>query len=174
MNIRTKLKNILKENKGVMVIETAIVSIIIIICICGIVDLNSVMKKHNSISTTATYISRVVSKQGGVRTSPPDGYYSNYVTSQELFNNVQFVLNKAGIKNDDWDVYINDYKLSPNSYLPVFSRGESIKVSLKAKYKWSIVSQLTPIRLEQSKTANRNVVSTFKNRTSNENRTSIE
>ena len=160
-----KLKNILKNKKGMNTIETAIVSVIILMCIGGMIDLNTIIKKFNATSSTTSYISRTIAKQGGVRMNKPQSFNGNYVTSQELYSDVKSALNKAGIKDSDFQVTINGNKLQANSNLPIVTHGKTMKVELKIKYKWSFISQFNGGN-DFSKSSNRVVMSTFKYRTS--------
>lgn len=160
-----KLKQILKNQKGVNTIETAIISIIILMCIGAMMDLNNVIKKFNATSSTTSYISRTIAKQGGARTNKPTSFNGEYVTSQELYNDVKSALNNAGISDTDWSVTINGVKLQPNSNLAIVSYGGTMKVNLTIKYKWNFVSQFNGGNSFQ-KVSNRIVMSTFKYRTS--------
>lgn len=168
-----KLKKILKNKKGINTIETAIISIILLMCIGGMMDLNNVIKKFNATSSTTSYISRTISKQGGVRMSKPLSFNGEYVTSQELYEDVKSALNKSGIKDTEWSVTINGVKLQPNSNLAIVTYGNTMKVNLTINYKWNFVSQFNGGNSFQ-KVSNRVIMSTFKNRTSSNAGTVVE
>lgn len=160
-----KIKNILKSKKGLNTIETAILSIIILMCIGGMIDLNSIIKKFNATSSTTSYISRTIAKQGGVRMNKPQSFNGDYVTSQELYRDVKSALNKAGIEDSNFTVTINGYNLQPNSNLPIVTHGNNMKVELKIKYNWNFIRQFTGGK-DFQKTSNRIVMSTYKDRNS--------
>ncbi|MCC0671437.1 MULTISPECIES: hypothetical protein [unclassified Clostridioides] len=166
--------NTLKNNKGFTSLEVAIFSIIFLICIAGIMDFQNMQKKFNSISSTSTYISRVVGHQGGIRTSVPSNYLDSYVTSQKLYQDVKYILGKAGIAEEKWKVYINGYELSPDLYMPIIGRGTNITTQLKFSYDWDFLSQIIPIEKEQTKISMRNTISTFKLRESSNIDTEIK
>lgn len=168
-----KIRQILKNQKGMNTIETAIVSIIILMCIGAMIDLNNVIKKFNATSATTSYISRTIAKQGGARTNKPTSYSGDYITSQELYNDVKSALNKAGIKDTEWNVTINGVKLQPNSNLAIVTYGGTMNVNLTINYKWNFVSQFNGGNSFQ-KTSNRVVMSTFKYRTSSSVGTTVQ
>ncbi|HBG8471034.1 TPA: hypothetical protein KRH38_003382 [Clostridioides difficile] len=166
--------NTLKNNKGFTSLEVAIFSIILIICIAGIMDFQNIQKKFNSISSTSTYITRVVGHQGGIRTSAPSNYLDSYVTSQKLYQDVKYILGKAGIDEEKWKVYINGYELSPDLYMPIVERGTNITTQLKFSYDLNFLSQIIPVKKEQTKASVRNTISTFKLRESTDIDTEIK
>lgn len=168
-----KLKKILKNNKGLNTIETAILSVIILTCIGGLIDLNSIMKKFNATSSTASYISRTIAKQGGVRINKVPQYNGDYVTSRVLYNDVKKILNDAGVKDSEFTVKIDGTLLSPSTNLPIRSYGTSMKVELNIRYKWNFISQVTGVG-SFNKSSHRTVNSTFKNRTADDGASDIQ
>lgn len=160
-----KIRKKLKEIKGLNTIETAICTMIILVAIGGLIDLNGIMKKFNATASTTSYIARTISKQGGVRMNKPSSYSGQYVTSQSLYEDVKSNLNNAGIKDSEFRVRINGYTLSPNSNVPIVSYGGDLKVELTINYSWKLLSQFNGSQ-NFSKTSNRIVASSFKNRTS--------
>jgi len=62
-------------------------------------------------------------------------------------------------------VRINGYLLTPGSNIPVVSYGGDLKVELTVRYNWKLLSQFNGGQYF-SKTSNRVVASSFKNRNS--------
>ena len=160
-----KIRKKLKETKGLNTIEVAICSMIILVAIGGLLDLNGIMKKFNATSSTTSYIARTISKQGGVRMNKPSSFSGEYVTSQSLYSDVKSNLNNAGIKDSEFTVKINGYTLSSSSNVPIVTYGDDLKVELTINYSWKLLSQFTGGN-NYSKTSNRIVTSSIKNRTS--------
>lgn len=162
MNI---IKKILNNKKGLNTIETAIISIIIIMCIAGMIDLNTIIKKFNTTSSTTSYIARTIGKQGGIRTSKPDNFHGDYVTSQKLYQDVKSILNKAGIKDSEFSVTINGYPLHSGTNIPLTTYGTNMTIKLTIQYRWKLVQQFIKSSSFE-KTSNRIVMSTYKERES--------
>ena len=160
-----KIRKKLKEIKGLNTIETAICTMIILVAVGGLIDLNGIMKKFNATSSTTSYIARTISKQGGVRMNKPNSFSGEYVTSQSLYEDIKSNLNNAGIQDSEFTVKINGYTLSPSSNIPIVSYGGDLKVELTIHYSWKLLSQFTGGG-DFSKTSNRIVTSSFKYRTS--------
>lgn len=171
--IKKRIKDTLKSKKGINTIETAILSFIIIMCIGGMTDLNTIMKKFNATSSTTSYISRTVSKQGGVRTNAPESFSGDYITSSELYNDVKSVLNKAGISSSDFKVTINNQVLNNTTNIPIVNYGKNIDINLQINYKWKFTENFGASPT-YTKNSPRIAVSTFKNRTDSTDTTTVE
>lgn len=174
MKILNRLSKYIKNKKGLSSIETGILSIVIIFCIGGLTDLNGVMQKFNTLSTTANYISRIVGKQGGVRMYQPSGFDGTYINSSKLYSDVKKAMNDSGIEDKDFSIEIDGQTLKGNSNTPIKTRGEKIPVKLTIKYEMGFISNLTMNSKKYTKTAERDILSSFKNRTEVSGTTSVD
>lgn len=162
MNFMKKVRNRIKNKHGMTTIEIAICALIFIVAISGFVDLTQVLNKLNTISQTNSYIARTISKQGGVRTRNIDNFAGEYVTTQELYRNVETSLTRSGIPHNNWELYIDEYKIKPETNTPIRNYGETINIRLDVKYNWTLISNFIPGKITQTKKSYRNVVSTYK------------
>lgn len=169
MRFRNVISNVfskIKNKKGASSIEIAIGTIIFIIAVCGFVDLTVILKKINTISTTTTTISRILGQQGGVASKAPNGYAGKYITSPELYNSIYESFHSSGINDKDWNIYINNVEFvgTKNGSVQKFGTydyGKPIKVEVKVKYDWTLLSNFIPGKITQSKSSTRNTVSSF-------------
>lgn len=160
-------KNKILNKKGMNTIEMAIITILSIICVCGLLDLTNIMKKHNAISTTANYVTRVMGKQGGVQQAKPAMYPGEYITSSQLYEDVKLNMDSAGIEDGDWEIKVTipgdgTKSLKQDSNYKIATYGQSINIQLEAHYKWTMLSQVIPISPTGYNIANRATDSKFK------------
>lgn len=160
----------LKNKKGLSAIQTGIGTIIILMCICAFVDLSTNMYKFNALSSTATYITRIVEKQGGIAQTPPSSLKGEFVPTYELYNDVKKIMNNAGIADDKWEVYVNGTKLiggSGNGRIKYYD--EDITVEVKIRYDWGLVKNFVGFNKEYEKSVTRHSKSTLIKRETNIN-----
>lgn len=173
--IRDKFSN----KKGMNTIEMAIITILSIICVCGLLDLTNIMKKHNAISTTANYVTRVMGKQGGVQQAKPAMYPGEYITSSQLYDEVKLNMNSAGIEDGNWEVRVTipgdgTKPLKEDSNYKIATHGEDMKIQLEAHYNWTMLAQVIPITPTGYNIANRETNSKFKVRTWNKVESTVQ
>lgn len=169
MMFRNTISNIfstLKNKKGASSIEIAIGVLIFIIVVCGFIDLTIILKKINTVSTTTTTVARILGQQGGIGSKAPEGHHGDYITSTELYANIYKSFELSGIKDKDWDIYINNVPFvgSKNGSVQKFGTydyGKPINVKIKMKYGWTLINNFIPGQITQTKTSKRNVVSSF-------------
>lgn len=147
-NINKKIKN----KKGLNTLQTVIISIVILICAGFFIDLINITEKQQAVSMTSTFVSRIISKQGGVRTATPNEFKESddYVNSVELYNKVKKVMNNADIPDTDWTLQVKTpldglVTIKGNTNLALADIGSSMEVILTVNYKWELASKLTPI-----------------------------
>lgn len=163
MRFKNKITKILKSRKGFSTIEIAIGSIIFIIAISGLIDLTSVLRKLNTMSTQSSYIARTVGRQGGVQLSTPYNYdEKDYVPSAELYSNVKKSFNMSGVPDTNWEATVNGQLLTPGTNLSVITYGTEIPIKVSIKYNWGLISNFIPGAISQHKESYRTVVSSFR------------
>lgn len=159
----------IKNKKGISSIQTAIGVFIVLICICAFMDLSTTMYKFNALSTTATYVTRIAEKQGGITTIPPSSYRGEFTSSTDVYNDVKTIMNNAGINDSQWDVYVNGGRLNGFNDTPVRYYGEDVVVEVKVRYGWNMVKNFLRMNQEYEKTATRTTKSSLIKRESNVN-----
>lgn len=167
LSMKRCIKNILGNRKGYISIETVIGSLIFLAVICCIVDLAIISWKFNFISQTNTYIARTIESQSGIKTKAPNGFPGKdkaYVTSTELYNNLIKDFGAAGFDNKNWEVLIDGKKLTANSNFEFKDPNKIINVEIRAKYKWTLISNFIPGNLEKKIASKRSVYGDFRYR----------
>lgn len=159
----------IKNKKGLNAIQTAIGVFIVLICICGFIDLTTTMYKFNALSSTATYVTRIIEKQGGINPTPPKSFVGEFVPTAELYNDIKAIMNNAGIADDKWEVFVNNVKVAGNNYGIIKYYGEDIKVEVRIKYSWNMVKNFIRINNEYTKSVTRHSKSSLIKRESNIN-----
>lgn len=168
MKFKNKITKVLKNKKGFSSIEIAIGAMVFLIAVCGLVDLTSVLRKLNTMSVQSSYIARTVGRQGGLKPSTPTNYDDgDYITSAQLYSNVQKSFNMSGVPDTMWQATVNGQILSPSTSLPIVTYGTEIPIKITIKYNWGLVSNFIPGRISQTKQSYRTVVSSFKYRNGN-------
>ena len=157
----------IKNKKGISSLQTAIGVFAILICLCAFMDLSTNMYKFNALSTTATYVTRIVEKQGGITTTPPSSYRGEFASTASVYNDVKAIMNNAGIKDGQWDVYVNGTKLNGGNSSSTKYYGENVKVEVRVRYGWNMVKNFFKLNQEYEKVAVRETKSSLIKRTSN-------
>lgn len=177
-------KKNLKNKKGLSSIELAIGVLIAFLLFAGFLDFLSISNKMQAMSTTSTYLSRVLSNQGCLAQNPSScvdidgstGYNveyiknKNFVTSKELYNTVQSIMTHEQIESQDWTVKINNQVLSPNTTTRLFNFRERINVSIEINYNWDSLRLLVPggnSFLKGTLNSKQSIVSAYKLRNDN-------
>ena len=153
----------IKNTKGFTSIEVAISVIILLIVISGFTDLTTILKKQTTLSSANTYVARTVGLQGGVRINEPqqfEGY--NYVSSQKLYKNLNTMFKDSGVSENDWVCEINGYKLTPTLNMPLIDFGDKLRIKMKVKYTWGLVSNFIPGRINGVRESERIITSSYK------------
>lgn len=140
--------------------------LIAFITISGLADVTALQTKFSVLSQQTGYVSRAVSKQGGVTPTQIDNYHGKYITSNELYTNVKRAMNHAGIEDDEFSVYIGGHLLSPITETPVYDYRERIPVTITIQYNWDFISSFFKPTGKRSRTSQTEVVSTHKIRSS--------
>lgn len=160
-----RIKNRLeKENKKLGINSLTMVAGVIMafIAIGGLADLTILQTKFSVVSSQTGYISRTVANQGGVTTQEIENYHKKYVTSQELYYNVKDAMNKSGIADEDWVVYIDGKELTPATSTRIHNYGEKIPVVVSIDYRWAFSSKYIPGNLNNTRTSKTESLSTYR------------
>lgn len=155
------------SKKGMTSLEIIIAVLVVVVIICGFVDLTTILQRTNSVSQNTAYISRVVGSQGGVRTTQIDNFAGTYVTSDDLYRSVKRSMNSSGIEDDDWEVTINGNILNESTNVPLKDYGSRMKIQVSVDYKWGLTSNYVPGDLEGTTTSSNEVFTTHKIRDGN-------
>lgn len=158
------MKKIMKKKDGVSSIELVISIMIFLMVLCFFLDITMLTWKFTSLSSVNTNVTRAVSLQGGVKNTVPSGYpggNTEYLTSSELYDLVENVLNGAGVEDYEFDVYINNIKLTSNSNIQV-DYLQPINVKITTRYDWVYISNFIPGNLSHTVSSERNSLSEFK------------
>lgn len=162
--IDNKFRN-LKKEVGSISLEVAICSLLFIVCVAGFTDLTVILRKINTISVQSNYIARTVGRQGGIRNSCPDGYVAeDYVTSDQLYQNIKKSFDMSGITEGEWSIEICGRDFKQNTNLPIKTYGDDIPITVSVEYDWALLSNFIPGTISQHKDSNRIIVSSFKQR----------
>lgn len=160
----TKFKNRLKkkDKRGISVLTMVAGLLMVFIAIGGLADLTILQTKFSALSTQSSYVSRVVSGQGGISHRRIDNFQGRYVTSGELYRNISGAMNNAGISNDEWSVRIGGTELTPGTHIPTYDYGERLTVSVSIDYGWPFTSNFIPSTLSNSRTSSTEVITTHR------------
>lgn len=174
------IKNKLKEKKGLNSIEMVIGSLIVIALFAGMTDFIKISNRMQSLSSTMTYVSRVLSNQGCLANSPESIYLDSsgrqlynidyiknkkFVRSDTFFNNISEIMKSDGIKDDEWRVFINGERLTSSTTTKLFDFRERIPVKIEIDYTWGTLSDILPINektLGGTFKTSQEIVSTYK------------
>lgn len=132
------------------------------IAIGGLADLTILQTKFSVVSAQTGYISRTVADQGGITTKEIKNYHKKYVTSQELYYNVKDAMNKSGIADEDWVVYVGGKELTPATSTKIYNYGEKIPIVVSINYRWAFSSKYIPGDLNNTRTSKTKSLSTYR------------
>lgn len=174
------IKNKIKEKKGLNSIEMVIGSLVVITLFAGMVDFIHISGRMQSISSTISYISKVLSNQGCLANNPESAYAESngtqlyyidyiknktYVDSRTLFETVRQIMRNDNIEDDEWRVFIDGKKLTSTTKTQLFDFRERIPIEVQIDYEWGTLSGLLPINgdvLSGTLNSAQEVVSTYK------------
>lgn len=157
-----RFKNRVQNNKGVTTIEIGLSAILIIIALSGFIDMVNMSQKMDTASSVTGYVGRVVGNQGGLMQQPSVHHLDSYVTTPQLYREVQTTLAKGGFTEKDFTLEINGQVVKPDTNVETVSFGERIPIKLTVKYDWELMSMTVPGTIGGTKTSKREVVSSFK------------
>lgn len=168
-NINKRLKDKLKENKGLTSLEAVIGTMIFIVVFLAILDLITLSNRFSTLTDTGKDVARTLSVQGGALEEKPEGYASNYYTIGRLKTLTERNMQAAGFSDDDWSVIIeyDQYydETDPNNphsemlsefqqmtimnsegyqATPKIDYLSNFRVIIKAKYHWKFLSVAIP------------------------------
>lgn len=157
-------KRYIEESKGLSAIELGISTLIVLLCICFFIDLTTNIYKFNALSSTATYVTRIVEAQGGIAPTSPSGYKSEFVSTADIYKDVKKIMNNAGVKDSEFDVKVNGISLTNPNAKSLKYYGETISVSVEINYSWGLVKNFIGLNNNYTKSTTRYAKSTLINR----------
>lgn len=167
-----KLLSKIKEKRGSNTIEYAIALLIFVLLFAFFVDLALITWKFVVTSQVANSSIKILDVQSGVTTTIPSGFPGNkgYVTSSELYNNIQKKLKDAA-NIEDFTVTLKGYDkngggtsttvLGPNTQFKVDYRGR-IQMEIQVKYRWGFTKIIPGLDAEKNIVAVRSGITEFK------------
>lgn len=124
----------LKNNKadGNALLTTLIVLILVILCGFSVDFVRYSYQKY-IVASQLTFVSRVAARQGGVSSSPPRDWDTefSYVTSSSLDNSIRRSMASAGIT--DYKIRVSGSELRAGSSSAQYNFGESFQLQITAK-----------------------------------------
>lgn len=146
-----KIKEKIKNNKGMSTIEFAISLMVFLLLFSFIADLFIITYRQYMVTEQTTRITRQIAKQSGVEASTPynfPGGDGNYYTTGELYAVLRKQLRKLNIADDDWTVEVittsSRFKLGSNQSGIRMNYRDPITVKIAYQYKWGLWSQFIP------------------------------
>lgn len=136
------------------------------VAIGGLGDLVILQTKFSALSSQTGYMTRVVASQGGISTKKIANFNGRYVTSKDLYTNIQGAMNHAGISDDEWVATINGVILTPATHVPTLDYGKTLPVSLTIDYDWQFTSNFVPSAMKNSRTSTTEAITTHRIRES--------
>lgn len=174
------IKNKIKDKKGLNSIEMVIGSLIVITLFAGMTDFIKISSRMQSVSSTVSYVSKVLSNQGCLTNNPESVYVDSsgaqyyyvdyiknkkYVDSATLYNTINSMMLSDNIQSNEWKVYVDGKLLTTNTTTKVFNFRERIPVEVQINYNWNVLSGVLPISnsvLSGVLTSYQEIVSTYK------------
>ena len=178
------LKKKFKEKKGLNSIEMVIGSLVTITLFAGITDFINISNRMQNISSTMSYISKVMSNQGCLSNNPESIYVNSdgsqyyhidyiknkkYITTNTLYNSVTQIMKNDNIPTSEWRVYINNELLTPQTNTKVFDFREKIPIKIEIDYNWATLSKILPVgqnTLSGTFKSSQSIISTYQIRES--------
>lgn len=162
-NLLKRIKNTIKSKKGLSAIELVIGTLASIVIFAGYLDFLTISNRMQAMSTSMTYLTRTISNQGCLANEPEKtclindvgGYDTDYiknkkfVTSKEIFEQIETIMKSETIPNSDWEVLINGKKLTRNTQTRLFNFGDEITIDIIIKYQWKNVSNFLLINIPE-------------------------
>lgn len=156
INIKSKLKDRLNNNKGSMLIEYVIGLLMFVVFVAFAIDLIMVGHKHYYIGQEMANISRTLSVQSGIEEKAPNGFpggNKSYQTSSQVLKRMDQIAKTAGFEDDEWEIYLEEKDstgkvvrkgtLQDNTNLKAEYLNQ-ISLEFHGTYKWSVLSAGVP------------------------------
>lgn len=156
------LQKIRRQKKGMTSFEIVVSVMVVLVILCGFVDLTSILNRLNTVSQNTAYVSRVIGRQGGVQTQEIENFDGRYVTSKELYRNVKQSMNSTGISDDEWEMRIDGMTVTPSSNLPIKDYGTTMGVEVEVSYNWDLTDNFVPMDFSNTKVSENKVFTTYK------------
>lgn len=159
------MRRLLKKHKnkvGISVLSMVVGVMMAFVAIGGLADLTILQTKFSALSTQTGYVSRVVSAQGGIQSQRINNFHGRYVTSQELYRNISSAMNHAGISDDEWEVMVGGYVLTPSTHVPTVDYGERLSIRVTIDYGWPFTSNFMPGNMRNTRTSTTEVITTHR------------
>jgi hypothetical protein len=170
-----KIREKLKNREGSSVIEFAIGLMLFVLLTAFLVDMLMIGSKRYLIARETTEVSRLIGIQGGVSSAVPTGYPGGdraYLTSLELYKQINERMEQSKIQNDEWKATLSEYnksgqkireiELTPTTSFQV-DYMNSMDIKIGASYHWNLMSIITGGALDVAEVgAVRHTVSEFK------------
>lgn len=157
-----KNKKSIKSKRGVSSIEFVIGALISIVIFAAFLDFLVISNRMQAMATTMTYLTRTISNQGCLANNPEAtcllrgvtaGYSTDYIknkkfiTSSEIFTQVDEIMRAENIPRTDWTVRINGTTLTSSTTTRLFDFREEIDINITVKARWTNVSNFLLINL---------------------------
>lgn len=170
----------INEKKGLNSIEMVIGSLIVIVLFAGMADFIRIHNRMQSISSSMTYISKVVSNQGCLANDPENAYVradgtkyyyktyiknKKYVDSTTLYNTIKTMMENDKISTSEWRIYVGGKKLSSTTKTDVYDFRKKIPIEVQIDYSWKTLAGLLPVSessLSGTLKSSQSIVSTYK------------
>lgn len=159
MKPRIKRKD---TKKGMTSLEIVVAVMVVLVILCGFVDLTGILNRLNTVSQNTAYVSRVVGRQGGVQSRKIDNFDGRYVTSKELYLNVKQSMNSTGIPDDEWEVRIDGTPIGASTNIPVKDYGSTMKIEVEVDYDWDLTDNFVPMDFSNTSVSENKVFTTYK------------
>lgn len=170
-----RIREKLADKKGSAVIEYAIALLTFVLLVAFLVDMLMIGSKRFLIAREASDIARVIGIQGGVNSAVPMGYPGGdqaYLTSLELYKQINGRMEKSQIDKDEWSATLTEYDKSGQAIRKVVLTPDtsfridymnSMDIRIDAQYKWKLMNVITAGLLNEAEVgAERHAVSEFK------------
>lgn len=160
-DIKSKLSN----KQGVSAIEIVVGCLIFLMLMCFMTDIAVLTWKFSAISQTNTHLARTVGLQGGALASAPQGFPGGnaaYASKTEIYNTIKENLNKAGIKDGEFKVMINNSELRAQNKEVDYR--DFLTTTIELDYKWDMTSNFVPGSITNKLKSKRSSISEFKYR----------
>lgn len=150
------------NKKGISSLTMIAGLLIAFIAIGGLADLTVLQTKFSALSSQSGYVARVVARQGGVQTERVPNYHGRYVSTSELYTNIQRGMEHAGISDDEWTLRINNHEIQPTTNIPLVDYEEYILVELTIDYDWMFTNNFVPGDMSNSRTTSKKILNTYR------------
>lgn len=167
-----KLRNKLKNKKGMSTLDFIINVFILLILFSFLTDLFVISFRQYKVSQFTNDIVRVISKQGGVRTTAPTNFpggNDNYLDKTEFQNIINSRLQDIGAINYSVNLFresggteVSSTYPSPTATNFSVDYQEYIRIEIKYNYKWSLMSAFIPGGLKGTLTSSKIGYSEYK------------